>query len=491
MKLLKEIINDVEITSLHGNKSLLVKQVCFDSRQVRSGSLFVATKGVNVDGHKFINDSIKAGAVAVLCEELPVEINKDITYIVVNNSSIALGQIASNFYDNPSSKLTLVGITGTNGKTTVATLLFNLFMSLNYKAGLLSTINNQIIDEIISSTHTTADALQINYLLHRMVVKKCTHCFMEVSSHAIEQHRIAGLNFKGGVFTNISHDHLDYHKTFPDYINAKKKFFDSLNKDAFALVNKDDKRAEVMLQNSKATKYTFSLHGMSDFKAMIIENHFSGMLLNIAGENVWFKIFGKFNAYNLLAVFGAARLLDQDKTKILTIISNLKSVEGRMDFVKLSNNINGIVDYAHTPDAIKNVLSTIKEICIGRESIITVMGCGGDRDKAKRPIMAKIACGFSDKLILTADNPRSEDPDMIIQEMKKGVEPENEKKVLSIVNRKEAIRAAVALSKENDVILIAGKGHEKYQEIKGIKYPFNDKEILLESYGILKTKETT
>ena len=392
--------------------------------------------------------------------------------------------MASKFYGEPSKELELVAVTGTNGKTSVATLLYKLFREFGHNVGLLSTVNNVINDEIIPSTHTTPDALAINELLAKMVDAGCSQCFMEASSHAIHQNRIKGLEFAGVVFTNLTHDHLDYHKTFDNYLKAKKQLFDEINDTAFALTNKDDKNGAVMLQNTSATRYSYSLQSMSDFKGKILEADFSGMLLDIDGEQAWFKVVGNFNAYNLLAVYGAAFLLGKDKHEIITHLSKLTSAKGRFDTVYSGNRITGIVDYAHTPDALKNVLETIKEIRTGNEQVITIVGCGGNRDAAKRPIMAEIACELSDKIILTSDNPRYENPEAILDEMQKGIPPVHFKKVLRISDRKEAIKTAVSLSSKGDIILVAGKGHETYQEIQGVKHPFDDKEILQQTFQL-------
>lgn len=478
MKQLKDILYKTGIEELIGSTNINVEKICFDSRKAEKNSLFVAVSGTVVDGHHFINQTIEKGAIAIVCEIFPEKLQENITYIRVKNSAAALGIIAANFFDNPSSEIKLVGITGTNGKTTTATLLHDLFSQLGHKAGLLSTVINKIGKENYPSTHTTPDAIQLNALLRMMVDEGCTYCFMEVSSHAIHQHRITGVDFTGAVFTNITHDHLDYHKTFDEYIKAKKMFFDNLSTKAFALVNKDDKNGLVMLQNCPATKRTYGLKTMTDFSCKVLESDFSGMLLNIDNNEVWTKLIGGFNAYNLLSIYATAILLGQEKLEILTALSNLTSVEGRFQYIKSAENVAAIVDYAHTPDALKNVLTTIKEIRTGNEKVITVVGCGGDRDKAKRPIMAKIACEFSDKVILTSDNPRSENPEYIIAEMKTGVEPLHFKKVLAITNREEAIKTACALSETNDIILVAGKGHEKYQEINGEKFPFDDLEVL-------------
>jgi len=478
MKLLQDILYGIAIRQVIGSSASKIRKICSDSREVEPGTLFVAIKGTITDGHQFIKTAIKQGAIAIICEEMPEETRKRVCYIRTDNPAKALGILAANFYDNPSGKLKLVGVTGTNGKTTVATLLFQLFRDLGYKAGLISTVQNHINDLIIPSTHTTPDQIALNRLLNDMVVSGCDYCFMEVSSHAIVQYRTMGLQFTGGVFTNITHDHLDYHQTFDAYLKAKKMFFDDLDRSAFALINADDKNGRVMLQNTPAHQKSYGLKNPADFKAKIIENHFSGLLLNIDGDEVWCKLIGSFNAYNLLAVYAVATLLEQDRSKVLTVLSRLPGAEGRFDCTTSKNGIIGIVDYAHTPDAVQNVLSTVKDIRKGTEQVITIIGCGGNRDKAKRPIMAQVAGDWSDKLILTSDNPRNEEPEAIIQDMEAGISPVNKKKTLSIMDRREAIRTACHLAKSGDIILLAGKGHEKYQEIKGVKYPFDDKEVL-------------
>jgi UDP-N-acetylmuramoyl-L-alanyl-D-glutamate--2,6-diaminopimelate ligase len=478
MKLLKDILYKAGIVNVIGSTNVVVEKMCFDSRAVEKLSLFVAVSGTQVDGHQFIDLAIEKGAQAIVCEVMPEKLVDGITYVEVEDSSKSLGTIASNFYDNPSLEIELIGITGTNGKTTTATLLHDLFTQLGLKSGLLSTVVNKIGGQSIISTHTTPDAIQLNALLRRMVEEGCKYCFMEVSSHAIHQNRIAGVEFKGAVFTNITHDHLDYHKTFSEYIKAKKLFFDGLSDSAFALVNKDDKNGLVMMQNTKAKQYTYALKSMADYTCKIIENDFSGMLLNISGNEVWTKLIGGFNAYNMLAIYSVADLLGIEKLEILTAISKLVSVDGRFQYIKSENEVAGIVDYAHTPDALKNVLKTINDIRTGNEQVITVVGCGGDRDKAKRPIMATIACDMSDKVILTSDNPRSENPEEIIKDMRAGVEAIHFKKVLAISNREEAIKTACALAETGDIILVAGKGHEKYQEINGVKIPFDDLQVL-------------
>jgi len=478
MKFLKDILYKVNITEVIGSTNVAITAISFDSRKIEKNSLFIAVRGTQSDGHKFIEMTITSGVSVVICEEFPNEINKNITYIKVKDSSFALGIIASNFYDNPSEKIKLVGVTGTNGKTTTVTLLFNLFRKLGYNVGLLSTVKNQINNQVLESVHTTPDAIQLNYLLSEMIKNNCTHCFMEVSSHAVVQNRIGGVHFTGAVFTNITHDHLDYHKTFAEYIKAKKTFFDNLSNNAFALTNRDDTNGNLMLQNSKAIRKTYSLRSISDFKCKIIENQITGLHLNMDNQEVWTKLIGSFNAYNLLAVYGTAMLLNEDKTKILTALSSLNSVEGRFQYIKTNQGVLGIVDYAHTPDALTNVLKTIADIRTGNEQVITVVGCGGDRDKAKRPLMAKIACDLSNKVILTSDNPRSEEPDAIIRDMQQGVDVVNNKKTLSITDRNEAIKIACSYAKQGDIILVAGKGHEKYQEIKGVKHTFDDMLIL-------------
>ncbi|MEN5057918.1 UDP-N-acetylmuramoyl-L-alanyl-D-glutamate--2,6-diaminopimelate ligase [Sphingobacterium kitahiroshimense] len=478
MKNLKSILHAIPVQEVVGQLDVEVVSLCFDSRQVVFGSLFIAVRGVHTDGHLFIEKAIAFGARAVIVEELPTETLDSVVYIVVADSALALGIVASNFYDNPSKKLKLVGVTGTNGKTTVATLLFQLFSELGYHVGLLSTVQNQIGDRIIPATHTTPDPIQLNHLLSEMVEEGCDYCFMEVSSHAVVQQRIAGLKFTGAIFTNITHDHLDFHKTFSSYIKAKKKFFDDLDTAAFALTNEDDRNGQVMLQNTFAYKKTYGLHSGADFSARIVESHFDGMLMNIDGHDVWVKLVGGFNAYNLLAVYGAAILLEQETVRVLTAMSVLAGAEGRFETMKAPNGVFGIVDYAHTPDAVENVLQTIEKLRNESQQIITVLGCGGDRDKTKRPEMSQSALRYSDRLIITSDNPRTEDPLVIIKEMEAGVAPEQKSKVLSIADRKEAIRVAYQLAKPGDIIVVAGKGHEKYQEVNGVRHHFDDKEIL-------------
>lgn len=482
---LSDILYKAPLISTSGDTHIEIKEMAFDSRKVTKGFLFVAVKGTQSDGHDFIDQAISQGASAIVYEKDEL-ILEGITTIKVENSAKALGIIASNFYKNPSSSMKVVGVTGTNGKTTTVTLLFDLFRNLGYNVGLLSTVENKINEEIIPSTHTTADPIQLNALMSRMVKAGCTHCFMEVSSHALAQHRVEGIEFAGGVFTNISHDHLDYHKNFDEYIRAKKLLFDGLSSKAFALVNIDDKRGHVMLQNTRATKETYALRLLSDYKAKIISNTFQGLEIQINTHEVWFKLIGKFNAYNILAAYGTASSFGEDSDEVLTVLSNLSTAPGRFEVITEQGSTTGIVDYAHTPDALENVLLTIKEIRTGNEQLITVIGCGGNRDKAKRPLMANIACKYSDMVILTSDNPRDEDPAEIIREMEAGVSPAYFKKKLSITDRGEAIKTACSLAAKNDIILVAGKGHETYQEIKGVKHEFDDRKVLKEMLKLMQ-----
>lgn len=482
MALLQDILRNVQVLNTQGPLDVQVESITFDSRKVQAGVLFVAVRGVQADGHAYIAKAAEANAVAIVCEELPAEVKAGLTYVVVKNSAEALGQMASTFYGNPSAKLQLVGVTGTNGKTTSVTLLHKLFRELGYHVGLLSTVQNQIDEEIIPATHTTPDAVTLNELLAKMVQAGCSHCFMEVSSHAMVQQRVAGLTFAGGVFTNITHDHLDYHGSFDEYIKAKKSFFDMLPKGAFALVNADDKRGAVMVQNTKASTHEFSLRKATEFKARIIDNTIQGLHLEIDGNEIWCKLIGDFNAYNLLGAYGVAVLLGEDPTETLTVLSALDSAAGRFDYVVSDTQITGIVDYAHTPDALENVLNTIQQIRTPLQKVITIVGCGGNRDAAKRPVMADIACRLSDKVILTSDNPRFEEPQAILADMQKGVKPLDYKKTLSVLDRKEAIKTACMLAEPNDIVLVAGKGHETYQEIQGVKYPFDDKQVLQETF---------
>jgi len=479
MILLKDILYKVSIRATSGDMEAAISGVQFDSRKVEPGNLFVAVKGTQVDGHDFITTAIEKGAIAILAETDPQQIDS-LTWISTDSSSAALGIVACNFYGNPSAQLALVGVTGTNGKTTIATLLHQLFRTLGYNSGLLSTICNKINETELSASHTTGDALQINKLLRQMVDSGCTHCFMEASSHAIDQNRIAGLKFAGAIFTNITHDHLDYHLTFAGYIRAKKKFFDQLPSSAFALVNLDDSNGPVMLQNTRAKKYKYSVRAVADFRAKIISDSMQGLELEINNQKVWFSLIGKFNAYNVIAVYGAATLLGEDPESVLLALSSMKPVNGRFERVLLKSKKIAIVDYAHTPDALKNVLNTIKNARTSSEQVITVLGCGGNRDREKRPIMADIACKFSDRVIFTSDNPRNEEPEAIIEEMKAGVSPVDFRKTITIVDRYEALKTALAMAMDGDIILVAGKGHEEYQEIKGVKRDFSDRKILVE-----------
>ena len=478
MPFLKDILNNISLVSSSGNMEVEIADICFDSRKVSSKSVFVAVKGVQVDGHDFIKNAIKAGAKAIVAEHLPTRLDKSVCYVAVENSAVALGVLSSNFYGNPSGKMYLVGLTGTNGKTTTVTLLYQLFLSLGYKAGLLSTIVNRINEEEIPATHTTPDPVQLNELLAKMVKAGCTHCFMEVSSHAIDQDRVAGLEFSGAIFTNLSHDHLDYHKNFDAYIAAKKKLFDGLNNDAFALVNKDDKRGMVMLQNTKALKHTYALKSIADYKGKIISNSLEGLEMDIDRKEAWFRLIGDFNGYNLLAAYATGILLGEEAEEVLAKLTLLNSAPGRFEQVKNKASVTAIVDYAHTPDALKNVLKTINNFRTGNEQLITVVGCGGNRDKDKRPLMASIASELSNKVILTSDNPRDEEPSEIIDDMKAGVSPSDYRKTIVLSDREEAIKTACLLAQEKDIILVAGKGHETYQEIKGVKHHFDDREVL-------------
>jgi UDP-N-acetylmuramoyl-L-alanyl-D-glutamate--2,6-diaminopimelate ligase len=479
---LSSLLGEVKDAKLSGPADVMIKSMILDSRKVVPGSLFVALRGTQTDGHQYIGTATELGAAAILCEELPESMREGTTYIVVPDSAEAMGRIASAFYGYPSKGLTLVGVTGTNGKTSVATFLFQLFRALGYRCGLLSTVQNQIEDEVIASTHTTPDAIALNQLLAQMLAKKCSHVFMEVSSHAVAQHRITGLHFAGGIFTNITHDHLDFHKTFDNYIKAKKGFFDALPKSAFALVNVDDRRGAVMVQNTRAKVETYSLQTLATFKGKIIADTLAGMQMEINQQEVWFRVIGRFNAYNLLSVYGAALLLGEKADSVLTELSNLKSPPGRFEQFHSTDDIVGIVDYAHTPDALENVLETITHLRSGNEKVITLVGCGGNRDAEKRPKMAAIACKYSNKVILTSDNPRFEDPLDILEQMQKGVPPLDYKKTSVIADRREAIFKAGLEAEAGDIILIAGKGHENYQDIQGVKHHFDDKEVLMEVF---------
>ena len=485
--MLNDILYKTKIQSVKGNTHIEISDLQLDSRKVTTGSCFIAIKGNLADGHAFIENAVTNGAAAVVCENLPQILHDHITYVEVDNSATAAGYMSHNFYGEPSSKIKLIGVTGTNGKTTIVTLLWKLFTALGYKCGLISTVQNQVGDEIVSATHTTPDAVSVNALLKKMADAGCAYVFMECSSHAIHQQRIAGLQFAGALFSNITHDHLDYHKTFDEYIRVKKSWFDSLPSSAFAISNADDKRGAVMLQNTTAKKYFYSLKTLADFKGKILDNSLTGLHMTINDTEVYFRLIGEFNAYNLLAVYGAAICAGEDRLAILQLLSSLDGAEGRFDYtISKKQKVVGIVDYAHTPDALLNVLATIKKLQKGNEQIITVVGCGGDRDKTKRAIMAEVACEYSNKVILTADNPRSEDPLAILNDMQAGVNAAAKKKVISIADRKEAIKTAVSLAQQEDIVLIAGKGHEKYQEIKGVRYDFDDKQVLLEVFELLE-----
>ena len=480
MIVLKEIVYKVAIEAVKGSTEIAVNKIEFDSRKIEANDVFVAIRGTVSNGHDFIEKAISLGATAIVCDTLPEVTTAGITYIQVKDTNSALAFMASNYYDNPSSKLRLVGITGTNGKTTIASLLYQLFKKAGYKVGLLSTVKIMVDTIEYKATHTTPDSLTINHYLNEMIEMGCEYCFMEVSSHGVHQKRTEGLQFEGGVFTNLSHDHLDYHPTFADYRDVKKSFFDHLPKSAFALTNVDDKNGAVMLQNTNARKLTYALKSYANYKAQILENQLSGLLLKINENEVWVKLIGTFNAYNLLAIYGTAVELGIESFEALRLLSELESVSGRFQFIVSDEKITAIVDYAHTPDALENVLKTINDIRTKNEQLITVVGCGGDRDKAKRPIMANIATTMSDKVIITSDNPRTENPSTIIAEMEAGVEPQNFKKSLSIEDRKQAIKTACQLANANDIILIAGKGHETYQEIQGVRYDFDDMKMVKE-----------
>jgi UDP-N-acetylmuramoyl-L-alanyl-D-glutamate--2,6-diaminopimelate ligase len=486
VKKLSDILYKVHITATKGSTAVDIVSVQIDSRKVQPGSLFIAIKGVGVDGHNYINKAVEQGAAVVVCETMPAQQLENITYVQTISSAEAAGIIAHNFYDQPSEKLKLVGVTGTNGKTTIATLLYKLFTCLGYDCGLISTVENQIAGKVIPSTHTTPDAVSLNALLKQMVDSGCTHAFMEVSSHAVHQRRIAGLQFTGALFSNITHDHLDYHKTFDEYIKAKKTFFDGLSSSAFAITNLDDKRGLVMLQNTAAKKFSYSLRTMADFKGKILENTLTGLMMSVNEQQVHFRLIGEFNAYNLLAVYGAAICLGEERDAVLQCLSATDGAEGRFDYlVSPKERVIGIVDYAHTPDALLNVLATIKKLRSGEEQVITVVGCGGDRDKTKRPVMGEVACEHSDKVIFTSDNPRSENPEQIIADMEVSLNTAAKRKYISIPDRKQAIKTAVGMAKTEDIVLIAGKGHEKYQEVKGVKHHFDDKEVLSEMFELL------
>ena len=484
--LLQDVLYKVSIRSVSGSTSVEVNDIQIDSRRVKQGTTFIAVKGSASDGHQFIDSAIENGAVAIVYEQIPASIKAGIVYVEVQNSAVAAALMANNFYERPSEKVKLVGVTGTNGKTTIATLLYKLFTRLGYTCGLLSTVENQIGDKVVPATHTTPDAISLNALLKQMADEGCSHVFMETSSHALHQHRVTGLLYAGGIFSNITHDHLDYHKTFDEYIRVKKTFFDSLPSSGFAISNADDKRGTVMLQNTNAKKYYYSLKTVADFKGKILDNSLSGLMMIVNEVEVHFRLIGEFNAYNLLAVYGAAICLGEDKQEVLTALSELTGAEGRFDYqVSAKEKVIAIVDYAHTPDALLNVLATIKKLKKGFEQVITVVGCGGDRDRTKRPVMATVACEHSDKVIFTSDNPRGEDPAQIIKDMEEGLAVAYKRKYISIVDRKEAIKTAINLAKAEDIVLIAGKGHEKYQEIKGVRNHFDDKEVVRELFELL------
>jgi len=478
--LIRDILYKVTLEKVVGNTSVAIREIQFDSRKVGLDDVFVATRGTLSDGHDFIKTAVDKGAIAIICEEMPKQIINGITYVQVSNSQQALAIMAANFYENPSEKLKLVGVTGTNGKTTISTLLYNLFKAAGYEVGLLSTVKIMVGSLQYKASHTTPDSLTINKVLREMVATGVEFCFMEVSSHGIHQKRTEGLHFTGGIFTNLSHDHLDYHKDFSEYRDVKKLFFDQLPKTAFAVVNVDDKNGQIMFQNTKAKKYTYALKSYADYKAQILENQFTGLLLKINNHELWVKLIGAFNAYNLLAIYATADLLGLEQIEILQLMSTLESVEGRFQYVVSEKNITAIVDYAHTPDALKNVLETINSIRTGNEELITVVGCGGDRDTQKRPKMGNIASSLSTKVIFTSDNPRSENPDAIIEQIEAGVPSQYYKKTVSITDRKQAIKAACQMAKDNDIILVAGKGHEAYQEINGERFDFDDFKIINE-----------
>ncbi|WP_400191696.1 UDP-N-acetylmuramoyl-L-alanyl-D-glutamate--2,6-diaminopimelate ligase [Hymenobacter sp. B81] len=483
---LSDLLAAVTVLGQHGPADARVSGLTLDSRQAAPGTAFFALRGVQANGHQFIATAVAQGAAVVVCEQLPAELAGDVVYVQVADSAEALGHVAAAFYGHPSRQLTLVGVTGTNGKTTVATLLHKLFSERGYHCGLLSTVQNQIGREVVPATHTTPDAIRLNELLARMVTLRCTHAFMEVSSHAVSQHRVTGLHFAGGIFTNLSHDHLDYHGTFDAYLKAKKGFFDLLPKSAFALTNADDKRGMVMLQNTAAQKASYSMRGQATVRGRLVENGVEGLQLEVDGREVQFRLIGVFNAYNLLAVYGAATLLGEDPEETLTVLSGLTSAPGRFEpIVSPRKRVTGIVDYAHTPDALENVLQTIADIRRPEQQVITVVGCGGNRDAAKRPVMAELACRLSDKAVLTSDNPRFEDPNEILRQMQAGVRPTDAGKSLMIPDRREAIKTACALARPGDIVLVAGKGHETYQEIEGQRTPFDDKQVLSEAFELL------
>ncbi len=486
MKQLKDILTAVQTLQITGDTSVTVTGLHIDSRKVEQGSVFIAVKGTQVDGHEYIEKAINQGAVVIVAETIPADKKDGLVYVQVKDSASAAGLLASAFYGNPTQHMKVVGVTGTNGKTTVCTLLYQLFEKLGYKCGLISTVQNHIHDKIVTATHTTPDAIAVHGLLADMHAAGCSHVFMEVSSHAVHQQRIAGIHFAGGVFTNITHDHLDYHKTFDEYIRVKKMFFDNLPATAFALTNSDDKRGMVMLQNTGATKLTYSLRVPADIKGKVLENNLTGLVMDVNNIEAHFRMIGTFNAYNLMAAYGVAVQLGEDKMEVLSVLSNLHGAAGRFETIMSANDkILGIVDYAHTPDALINVLATINQLRVGGQKVITVVGCGGDRDKAKRPLMAEVACEHSDKAILTSDNPRSENPEDILNDMVAGLSIAHSKKVLRITDRREAIKTACTLANAEDIVLVAGKGHETYQEVKGVRHHFDDREVVKEAFELL------
>ena len=486
MPTLKDILVSIEPLQVKGNTGMPISGLCIDSRKVVTGSVFIAVRGTLSDGHAFIDKAITDGVVAIVCETMPADLSDTVTYVQVKDSAAVVGLLADAFYGSPSAEIKVVGITGTNGKTTTATLLYQLFEKLGYKCGLLSTVQNHIHTEVVIATHTTPDAISIHALLRKMVDAGCVYAFMEVSSHAVHQHRIAGIRFVGGIFTNITHDHLDYHKTFDEYIRVKKQFFDGLGADAFALTNADDKRGMVMLQNTSAEKQTYSLRVPATIKGKVLENNLTGLVMLVDGVEAHFSMIGTFNAYNLLAVYGAAIQLGEDKMHVLEVLSALHGAPGRFEtYMSPVDKLLGIVDYAHTPDALINVLATINQLRTGGQKLITVVGCGGDRDKTKRPVMAAAACEHSDKAILTSDNPRSEDPEAILNDMEAGLNTTQKRRSLRITDRREAIKVACSLAQPGDIILVAGKGHETYQEIRGIKHHFDDREVLTQTFETL------
>lgn len=486
MKQLKDILTAVQPLQVTGDTSVSATGLHIDSRKVEQGSVFIAVRGTQVDGHEYIEKAIAQGAIAIVAETIPADKKDGVVYVQVKDSASSAGLVASAFYNNPTQHMKVVGVTGTNGKTTVCTLLYQLFEKMGYKCGLISTVQNHIHDKVVAATHTTPDPIAVHSLLADMYAAGCTYVFMEVSSHAIHQQRIAGIQFAGGVFTNITHDHLDYHKTFDEYIRVKKMFFDNLPATAFALTNADDKRGMVMLQNTKATKLTYSLRIPADIKGKVLENNLTGLVMDVNNIEAHFRMIGTFNAYNLMAAYGVAVQLGEDKMEVLSVLSNLHGAAGRFETIMSANDkILGIVDYAHTPDALINVLATINQLRVGGQKVITVIGCGGDRDKAKRPLMAEVACEHSDKAILTSDNPRSENPEDILNDMVAGLSVAHSKKVLRITDRKEAIKTACTLAAAEDIVLVAGKGHETYQEVKGVRHHFDDREVVREAFELL------